>query len=127
MNRHPVSLRCSQTCILMVFNAISRQISNYWLCAIFRVSFCLCFFYAFPTILQRYSFVGRLAILRMRWRNLVLLGIYGVPGSQSSRVPECIKVSQRPRLGQTRLSCRPKRCRPWEVGTYIAPHRIFES
>ena len=34
MNRHPGNLRSSQTCILMVFHAFMRQISNYWLCAI---------------------------------------------------------------------------------------------
>ena len=36
-------------------------------------------------MLQRYS-LGRLAIFRMRWRNLGLLGIYGVPESQVTRV-----------------------------------------
>ena len=37
-------------------------------------------------MLQRYSLVGRLAIFRMRWRKLGLLGIYGVPESQVPRV-----------------------------------------
>ena len=67
----------------MVFHAILRQILNYWLCAISLSEFLSVLF---PTMLQRYSLVGRLVILRMRWRNFGLLSIYGVPESQSPRV-----------------------------------------
>ena len=34
MNKHPVSLSGGQTCFLMAFHVILRQISNYYFCAI---------------------------------------------------------------------------------------------
>ena len=46
MNRHPVSLRGGQTCLLKVFNTILWQISNCCLCTtyFFAWALCLCYF-----------------------------------------------------------------------------------
>ena len=100
----------------MVFHAILRQILNYWLCAISLSEFLSVLF---PTMLQRYSLVGRLVVLRMRWRNFGLLSIYGVPESQSPRVykgvpeaeawPDTAKLPPQtlPSMGGGHIHCSP--------------------